>query len=127
MPTTAQLRATVERYAAAVTSRDATAYAAMFTEDAVQIDPWGSEPNKGRRTIRAFIARSFEGVESMVFEPIEVRPAADRVAFTFHITVGFPGGADGMHIHGIEVFTVTDEGLISAVEAYWGDEDVTTG
>ena len=30
-----------------------------------------------------------------------------------------------MHIRGVEVFTVTDEGLISAVTAYWGDEDLT--
>jgi len=29
-----------------------------------------------------------------------------------------------MHIRGVELFTVTDEGLISGVEAYWGDEDV---
>ncbi len=30
-----------------------------------------------------------------------------------------------MHIRGVEIFTVTDEGLIAAVDAYWGDEDVT--
>jgi hypothetical protein len=30
-----------------------------------------------------------------------------------------------MHIRGIEVFTVTEDGLISAVDAYWGDRDVT--
>ena len=35
-----------------------------------------------------------------------------------------PGGPT-MHIRGVEVFTVTDDGLISAVEAYWGEEDVT--
>jgi hypothetical protein len=32
-----------------------------------------------------------------------------------------------MHIRGVEIFTVNDDGLISAVEAYWGDEDVTVG
>ncbi len=30
-----------------------------------------------------------------------------------------------MHIRGVEIFTVTDEGLISSVEAYWGQDDVT--
>jgi hypothetical protein len=30
-----------------------------------------------------------------------------------------------MHIRGVEVFTVTDDGQISEVTAYWGDEDVT--
>jgi hypothetical protein len=46
------------------------------------------------------------------------------VAITFHITVTVAGGPT-MHIRGVEVFTVTDDGLISAVEAYWGDEDLT--
>jgi len=32
-----------------------------------------------------------------------------------------------MHIRGVEVFTITDDGLISAVDAYWGDEDVSFG
>jgi hypothetical protein len=32
-----------------------------------------------------------------------------------------------MHIRGVEIFTITDDGFISAVEAYWGDEDVTLG
>ena len=49
---------------------------------------------------------------------------ADRAAVRFHITVTLPGGGT-MHIRGVELFTVTDDGLISAVEAYWGDEDVT--
>ena len=29
-----------------------------------------------------------------------------------------------MHIRGVEIFTVDDDGLISAVDAYWGDEDL---
>ena len=49
---------------------------------------------------------------------------ADRAAITFHITVTLAGGST-MHIRGVEIFTVTDDGLISAVEAYWGDEDLT--
>ena len=124
MPTTAQLRAAMERYSATVTSKDADAYAALFTPDAVQIDPYPSPPNVGRDAIRDFIQRSFDGCETMRFDVLEVHPVADRVAITFHITLGLEGGMTG-HIRGIEIFTVTDDGLISAVDAYWGEEDLT--
>ena len=58
VPTTAQLREVMARYAAVVSSRDADAYAALFTPDAVQVDPYPTPPNVGRDAIRAFIQRS---------------------------------------------------------------------
>jgi uncharacterized protein (TIGR02246 family) len=124
MPTTAQLREVVERYAATTGSRDADAYAALFTSDAVQVDPYPSPPNVGREAIHAFIERSFAACETMNFEATEIHPVADKAAITFHITLTLAGGST-MHIRGVEIFTVTDEGLISAVEAYWGDEDLS--
>lgn len=126
MPTTAQLREAMERYASVISSRDADAYAALFTPDAVQVDPVATPPNVGRDAIRAFIQRSFDSCEAMRFEVGEVHPVADKAAITFHVTVTLQGGAT-MHIRGVEIFTVTDQGLISAVDAYWGDEDVTFG
>ena len=68
--------------------------------------------------------RSFDACEAMRFEVVEVHPVADRAAITFHITLSLEGGST-MHIRGVEIFTVTDDGLISAVDAYWGDEDLT--
>ena len=124
MPTTAQLREAMVRYAAVVGTRDADAYAALFTPDAVQMDPYPSGLHEGRDAIKAFMQQSFDACEAMTFEVGEVHPVADRAAITFHITVSLEGGAT-MHIRGVEVFTITDEGLISAVDAYWGDEDVT--
>jgi uncharacterized protein (TIGR02246 family) len=124
MPTTAQLRETIDRYAKTVTTRDADVYAALFTPDAVQVDPYPTAPNVGRDAIRAFMQRSIDASESIVFEATEVHPVADKAAIVFHITIGLAGGST-MHIQGVEVFTVTDDGLISAVEAYWGDEDLS--
>jgi steroid delta-isomerase len=124
MPTLAQLRETVARYATVASSHDPDAYAALFTDDAVQVDPYPSGVHTGREEIRTFITQSFDACEAMLFEPGEVHPVDDKAAFTFHITLNLEGGAV-MHIRGIEIFTVTDDGLISAVEAYWGDEDVT--
>jgi uncharacterized protein (TIGR02246 family) len=124
MPTIEQLKQTIARYAAVTGTRDAEAYAALFTEDAVQIDPYPSGVHNGREEIKAFIAQSFAACQTMLFEPGEVHAVGDRAAITFHITLTLEGGGT-MHIRGVEIYTVTDEGLISAVEAYWGEEDVT--
>ena len=124
MPTTAQLREAMARYAEAASSRDADRYAALFTPDAVQVDPYPSGVHNGRDEIKAFITQSFDVCEAMHFEVEECHPVADKAAIRFHITLTLQGGAE-MHIRGVEVFTVTDDGLISAVDAYWGEEDVT--
>jgi steroid Delta-isomerase len=126
VPTTSQIRAAVERYAAAASSRDADAYAALFTEDAVQVDPYPTAPNVGREAIKAFIQRSFDACETMTFEVEQCHPVADTAAITFHITLTLEGGST-VHLRGVEIFTITDDGLISAVTAYWGDEDMTFG
>jgi steroid delta-isomerase len=124
VPTTAVLRDTIARYASVIPTRDPDAYAALFAADAVQIDPYPTPPNVGRDAIRAFIAQGFEACEAMTFEAEEVHPVADRAAVRFHITVTLPGGG-AMHIRGVEIFTVDDDGLITAVDAYWGEGDLT--
>ena len=88
------------------------------------MDPYPAPPNVGPDEIRAFMQRSIDASESILFEAIEVHPVADKAAITFHITIGLAGGST-MHIRGVEVFTVTDDGLISAVDAFWGDEDLS--
>jgi len=126
MPTTTQLREAMTRYAKAASSRDAERYAALFTPDAVQVDPYPSGVHNGREEIRTFIQQSFDACETMTFEVEECHPVADKAAIRFHITLGLEGGTT-MHIRGVEIFTITDDGLISAVDAYWGEEDVTFG
>lgn len=112
------------RYAEAASSRDVERYVSLFTPDAVQVDPYPSGVHKGRDEIRDFIAQSFDACESMTFEVEECHPVADKAAIRFQITLGLEGGAT-MRIRGVEIFTITDDGLISAVDAYWGEEDVT--
>ena len=124
MPTTAQLRETVAHYAAVASAKDIDAYVALFTPDAVQVDPYPDGVHTGRDEIRAFMSQSFAACETMTFDAVEVHPVADKAAIAFHITLTLVGGST-MHIRGVEVFTVTDDGLISAVEAYWGEEDMT--
>jgi steroid Delta-isomerase len=125
MPTPVLLREVAERYAGTVGTKDADAYAALFTEDAVQVDPYPAGRRVGRDEIRDFILNSFDACESIAFELVSVHPVADVAAVSFDISMTMVGADQVMHIRGVEVFTVTDDGLISEVTAYWGDEDVT--
>ena len=126
MPTTTELRKAIDRYAEAASSKDPDKYAALFTPDALQVDPYPDGVHKGRDEIHAFIKQSFNACESMTWELEEFHAVADKAAVTFHITVTLAGPTT-MHIRGVEIFTITDNGLISAVDAYWGEEDVTVG
>ena len=60
----------------------------------------------------------------MTFEVEEVHPVADKAAIRFHITLAStaaPPCTSGVS----RSSPSTDDGLISAVDAYWGEEDVT--
>jgi hypothetical protein len=88
------------------------------------MDPYPTGLHTGRDEIKAFIQSGFDSSETMTFAVEAVHPVADKAAIRFQITATIAGGGT-MTIRGVEVFTVTDDGLISAVEAYWGEEDVT--
>jgi uncharacterized protein (TIGR02246 family) len=125
MPTPVLLREVAERYARTVGTKDADAYAALFTEDALQVDPYPAGRHSGRDEIRDFIQNSFDACETIAFELVSMHPVGDVAAVSFDISMTMAGAEQVMHIRGVEVFTVTDDGLISEVTAYWGDEDVT--
>jgi steroid Delta-isomerase len=120
---TDELRALVDRYCTAVSSRDAGAVAALFAEDAVQRDPATAPPNVGRDAIRAFFQAAVDASEATEFEALAVHTAGEHVAIDFRVTVTLEGGT--MTISGIEVFTVGPGGTIREVTAYWDDADVT--
>jgi len=123
MPTPESLRHLVDRYCQAVTSRDVDAVVALFTEDAVQADPVSAPPNVGRDAIGAFFQAAVDASSATTFRALAVHTCADQVAIDFRVEVTVEGGT--MVISGIEVFTVSEDGRICAVSAYWDDADVT--
>lgn len=122
-PTPDELRALIERYAAAVTSRDVDAIVALFTEDAVQRDPANQPARTGRDEIRAFFQSAVDASSATRFEALAVHTCGNEVAIDMRVTVTVDGGV--MVIAGIETFTVADDGRISAVCAYWDDADIS--
>lgn len=124
MPTTVQIREAIDLYAAASNTKNADAYAALFTSDAVQVDPYPTAPNVGRDAIRDAIQQIFDGCKTIRFEITELHSVADRAAISFQSTVTLASDSI-MHVQGIEIITVTDDGLISAADVYFGDDDIT--
>jgi steroid delta-isomerase len=124
-PTPQSLRDLVDRYCAAVTAGDMDAIIAMYVADAVQRDPSSAPPNVGHAAIRTFYENARAAADSLRFEAPAVHTSGNHVAFDFTVTVSLGGGE--MVIHGIEVFTVSDDHLITEVTAYWDDADVAAG
>jgi steroid delta-isomerase len=54
MPTTAEVRALLDRYCEAMSNKDREAWLDCFADDAQQEDPVGTPPNNGRAAIGAF-------------------------------------------------------------------------
>jgi steroid delta-isomerase len=123
MPSPDQLRDLITGYVAAVNSRDAAGIAALFAEDAHQADPASNPPNVGRAAIATFFENSIAGSDSWTFTAKAVHTCASTVAIDFGIAL-VAGGAT-MHIEGIEIFEVGDDGLFTSVNAYWDDADMT--
>ena len=122
MLTPDQLRERISGYVADVNSREASAIAAHFAEDAVHADPVSNPPNLGRPAIATFFENGIAASDGWTFSASDVHTCADHVAMHFAIAVE-TGGAS-MTIEGIEVFSVDEEGLFRSVHAYWDDTDV---
>jgi steroid delta-isomerase len=123
MPTPDQLRDLITGYVAAINARDAAGVGALFAEDARQADPASNPPNIGRAAITAFFESSITGSDSWTFAAKSLHTCASIAAIDFEIDV--VAGGTTMHIEGIEVFEVGEDGLFTSANAYWDDADMT--
>jgi steroid Delta-isomerase len=124
MPSTEQIRAAVESYAAAHTAGDVDAIVALFAEDAVVADPVDKPSHDGREAIRAFFAGTHQFLDSLELSITGPIRAVDRFAAVPLRAVSAAGGARfGVDI--IDVFTFGDDGLITEMRAYWTESEIT--
>src|ERR1700678_1501564 len=100
MATAEELRAFVDTYCAAASSRDPEDYLALWAPDGVQHDPTNAPVREGLDAIRAFWTTTVEGSESIDFRARRVHTSGDHVAIDFAITVTLATGP--MTIEGIE-------------------------
>jgi steroid delta-isomerase len=121
---TVDAAAIVNRYLDTVATGTAADVAALYAEDATVEDPvGGGEIHIGREAITGF----YKALEtaSLKTELITLRTGGLEAAFLFAITVG--EGEGSMRIEPIEVMHFNGAGEITAMKAYWGPENVTTG
>jgi len=113
-----QMRDAVDRYFAAWTSLDPSAYVACFAENAVVHDPYGSTPRQGADALRDFFGVIAHAVQEVRIQADSVYVASNRAA------VGFRGQAIGKNqkpaeVVGIDVFEFNEAGRITTLWAYW--------
>ena len=125
MTTPLNLHDLVQRYATVATSMDVDAYANLFDEDCTRIDPIGQPGQYTRDEVRASWAGVVRGAETITFTATDIHTVLDTAAFHFDVVVGL--GESTAHISGIEVMVFNDDGLITSMHAYWGDNDFSLG
>lgn len=119
-PTPAQIAATFERYATAITAGDFDAITACFVPEGVMEDPVGSPPIKGHGAIRAF----FENGQKMAGGSFKfslqsaIRIAGNEAAATtLTVTPNF-------RVESVGVLRFDAQGLIVHLKAYYGATNV---
>ena len=125
MTTPLNLHDLVQRYATVATSMDVDAYANLIAEDCTRIDPIGQPGQYTRDEVRASWAGVVRGAETITFTATDIHTVLDTAAFHFDVVVGL--GESTAHISGIEVMVFNDDGLITSMHAYWGDNDFSLG
>lgn len=112
------MRDAIDRYFAAWTSLDPSAYVACFSENAVVHDPYGSTPRQGAHALRDFFDGIAHAVQEVRIQADSLYVAGNRAAVAFR---GNAIGKNGkpVEVVGIDVFEFNEAGRITALWAYW--------
>jgi len=113
-----RMRDAVDRYFAAWTSLDPSAYVACFADNAVVHDPYGSTPRHGAVALRDFFGAIAHAVQEVRIQADSVYVVSNRAAVVFR------GRAIGKNqkpvkVVGIDVFEFNEAGRITTLWAYW--------
>jgi|CXWL01.1.fsa_nt_gi steroid delta-isomerase len=113
-----QMRDAVDRYFAARTNLDPSAYAACFADDATVHDPYGSTPLRGTQALREFFAGIVDALREVRIQADSVYVAGNRSAVVFRGT-GTGKNGKPVLVAGVDVFEFTAAARISGLWAYW--------
>ena len=107
----------VARYIAAFNRGDVEAILAFYHPRATMEDPVGYKPAKGHAAIRAVYAGGFRQGVTLALDGA-VRAAAGAVAFPVEARTATA------RLWSVNVFDLSDDGLILRMRAYWGPSNV---
>ncbi|NJM27510.1 MAG: SnoaL-like domain-containing protein [Pseudanabaena sp. RU_4_16] len=108
----------IQDYFAATRAMDVEAYLAAFAPDAINYDPVGGDPLKGKEAMRQFFL-SISGLFDRVGLTEEfVTVAGNEVAVKWK-GGGISKNGKAVIFEGIDIFELNSEGLIQTLKAYW--------
>ncbi len=113
----------VEHYIQALSAHDLAAIDNLFADDATVEDPVGSELITGKAAILRFYEVGFSSGISARLEGA-VRLAANHAIFPFVVELN-PGNGE-VRIEIIDQFTFNDDNKITAMKAFWSEENMST-
>ena len=123
--------ALVRRFIAAVEQRDAEAYAALFTEDAIAQHPLVADPIRGREQIRASEQALYDAFSNVRVELRSLLARRDccamevvlRATNTGPLNMGdeqpVPATGRSVELPAVWWFEIADDGLIAAARDYF--------
>lgn len=111
------MKSVLQSYVDGINAGDVDAVLALFADDAVIEDPFGSEPKTGETLAEFYRGAAGGGVKLTLQGPIR-GSHGDSAAMAFTVEV------QGMTIDAIDVMTFNADGKIIKMDAYWGPDDV---
>ena len=118
-----QIEQVFVRYAAAMSSNDFEAAAALFAPDAVVRDPVDGAALEGRGQIRGFFSSGAGILQSFVLTgPVRIAGDGLQAAAPLQARVDFGDGAKTLD--SIDVMTFDDAGQITSMDAYYGPRNL---
>lgn len=122
-PSAAHIATVFERYAELFSASDAEGIVALYAADAVVRDPITAPPVTGHAAIRAWYQGTFDamGRMEMTLEGA-VRVAGRHGAAAFVIHADNEG--QRFRSDSLDVMMFDDQGLITAMDAYWGSSNI---
>jgi ketosteroid isomerase-like protein len=111
-------------------NKNRESWLALFTDDAVVMDPVGESPldpsglgHRGKAAIAAFFDKVIANA-NMDFVVDKSIPAGDQCANMVTVTHHLPNGKT-LPMDMIVVYTANDEGLLVSLQAYWEFDKLT--
>lgn len=108
----------IDQYFTALNNIDREAYLAAFSDDATVQDPYGGRAFQGQEGLNKW----FNGLErtwaKFTMTPAESYRAGNRMAVRWTAEATANSGKEAA-FHGINVFTLSEDGRISSLEGYW--------
>lgn len=115
-----RIREVIEAYVDRVAHGTTDEVLALYAGEATVEDPVGTEVRSTRESIREF----YSGLEGLEQEGrlLTARIAGGQAAFQFELAT--KAGDQTYTLSPIDVMTFDDDGLITSMRAFWGNDDM---